>query len=173
MIKQKKMKAFSNFAFTGVVGGVIGIYVLLFALSFWNIHSYNKKLSDYENVLSTHVDKTNEKAKIAKKLGLITTTLKLSKNLKSNKEVSYRILAQIASSVPKRVKFDSVEYNGKDQVVIKGVAASDQDILKLISNLSSKKLIQQASLGSMSLPRSTSGGQPQKGFKIFVRVKRG
>ena len=173
MIKQKKMKAFSNFAFTGVVGGVIGIYVLLFALSFWNIHSYNKKLSDYENVLSTHVAKTNEKAKVAKKLGLIVTTLKLSKSLKSNKEVSYRILAQIASSVPKRVKFDSVEYNGKDQVIIKGVAASDQDILKLISNLSSKKLIKQASLGSMSLPKSSAGGQVRKGFKIFVKVKRG
>ena len=173
MIKQKKMKVFSNFAFTGVVGGVIGIYVLLFALSFWNIHSYNKKLSDYENVLSTHVAKTNEKAKVAKKLGLIVTTLKLSKSLKSNKEVSYRILAQIASSVPKRVKFDSVEYNGKDQVIIKGVAASDQDILKLISNLSSKKLIKQASLGSMSLPKSSSGGQVRKGFKIFVKVKKG
>ena len=173
MIKQKKMKAFSNFAFTGVVGGVIGIYVLLFALSFWNIHSYNKKLSDYENVLSMHVTKTNEKAKVAKKLGLIVTTLKLSKSLKSNKEVSYRILAQIASSVPKRVKFDSVEYNGKDQVIIKGVAASDQDILKLISNLSSQKLIKQASLGSMSLPKSSSGGQVRKGFKIFVKVKRG
>ena len=52
MIKQKKMKAFSNFAFTGVVGGVIGIYVILFALSFWNIHSYNKKLVDY-NIVSS------------------------------------------------------------------------------------------------------------------------
>jgi type IV pilus assembly protein PilN len=173
MIKQKKMKAFSNFAFTGVVGGVIGIYVLLFALSFWNIHSYSKKLSDYENVLSMYVTKTNEKAKVAKKLGLIVTTLKLSKSLKSNKEVSYRILAQIASSVPKRVKFDSVEYNGKDQVIIKGVAASDQDILKLISNLSSKNLIKQASLASMSLPKSSAGGQVRKGFKIFVKVKRG
>ena len=57
------------------------------------------------------------------------------KSLKSNKEISYRILAQIASSVPKRVKFDSVEYNGNNQVIIQGVAASDQDILKLISNL--------------------------------------
>ena len=66
-----------------------------------------------------------------------------------------------------------MEYNGKDQVIIKGVAASDQDILKLISNLSSKKLIKQASLGSMSLPKSTSGGQVRKGFKIFVKVKRG
>ncbi len=173
MIKQKKMKAFSNFAFTGVVGAVVGIYVILFALSFWNIHSYNKKLADYENVLSTHVAKTKEKAKVAKELNIIATTLQLSKSLKSNKEISYRILAQIAGSVPKRVKFESVEYNGKDQVIIKGVAASDQDILKLISNLSSKKLINQASLGSMSLPRSSAGGVMKKGFKVFVKVKRG
>ena len=102
MIKAKENESlFKLCVYKGVVGGVIGIYVLLFALSFWNIHSYNKKLSDYENVLSTHVATTNEKAKVAKKLGLITTTLKLSKSLKSNKEVSYRILAQIASSVPK------------------------------------------------------------------------
>ena len=168
MIKQKKMKAFSNFAFTGVVGGVIGIYVILFALSFWNIHSYNKKLVDYNNVLSTHAAKINEKAKVGKKLGVIATTLKLSKSLKSNKEISYRILAQVASSVPKRVRFDSVEYNGTDQVTIQGIAASDQDILKLIENLSKQKLIKQASLSSMKLP----GGQgAQKGFKIFVKVK--
>ena len=168
MIKQKKMKAFSNFAFTGVVGGVIGIYVILFALSFWNIHSYNKKLVDYNNVLSTHEATINEKAKVGKKLGVIATTLKLSKSLKSNKEISYRILAQVASSVPKRVRFDSVEYNGTDQVTIQGIAANDQDILKLIENLSKQKLIKQASLSSMKLP----GGQgAQKGFKIFVKVK--
>ena len=174
VIKQKKMKAFSNFAFTGVVGGVIGIYLILFTLSFWNIHSYNKKLVNYDNVLSMHVTKTKEKAKIAKELGVITTTLKLSKSLKSNKKISYRILAQIASSVPKRVKFDSVEYNGNDQVIIQGVAASDQDILKLISNLSSKKLVNQASLASMKLPTTKSGsGQVRKGFRIFVKVKGG
>ena len=168
MIKQKKMKAFSNFAFTGVVGGVIGIYAILFALSFWNIHSYNKKLVAYNNVLSTHAATINEKAKVGKKLGVIATTLKLSKSLKSNKEISYRILAQVASSVPKRVRFDSVEYNGTDQVTIQGIAASDQDILKLIENLSKQKLIKQASLSSMKLP----GGQgAQKGFKIFVKVK--
>jgi len=168
MIKQKKMKAFSNFAFTGVVGGVIGIYVILFALSFWNIHSYNKKLVNYNNVLSTHAATISEKAKVGKKLSVIATTLKLSKSLKSNKEISYRILAQIASSVPKRVRFDAVEYNGKDQVTILGMAASDQDILKLIENLSKQRLIKQASLSSMKLP----GGQgAQKGFKIFVKVK--
>ena len=168
MIKQKKMKAFSNFAFKGVVGAVIGIYAILFTLSFWNIHSYNKKLVDYSNVLSTHEATINEKAKVGKKLSVIATTLKLSKSLKSNKEISYRILAQIALSVPKRVRFDTVEYNGTNQVIIQGIAASDQDILKLIENLSKQKLIKQASLSSMKLP----GGQgAQKGFKIFVKVK--
>ena len=34
MIKQKKMKAFSNFAYKGVVGAVVGIYLILFALAF-------------------------------------------------------------------------------------------------------------------------------------------
>jgi len=168
------MKAFSNFAFTGVVGAVIGIYLILFALSFWNIHSYNKKLVNYDNVLSEHVAKTKETAKVAKELAVITTTLKLSKSLKSNKVISYRVLAQIASSVPKRVKFDSVDYNGNNQVIIQGVAATDQDILKLIGNLSSKKLINQASLSSMKLPTSSSaGGQPRKGFRIFVKIKKG
>ena len=96
---------------------------------------------------------------------------KLSKNLKSNKDASYRILAQIASSVPKRVKFDAVEYNGIDQVIIHGVAANDKDILKLITNLGKKKMIKQASLASMNLPRTSGTGQVLKGFKIFVRVE--
>ena len=157
-----------------MVGGVIGIYLILFTLSFWNIHSYNKKLNNYENVLSMHVVKTKEKAKSTKELGLITETLKLSKSLKSNKEISYRVLAQIASSVPNRVKFESVDYNGKSQVIIQGVAASDQDILRLIGNLSSKNLIQQASLTSMQLPtNSNATGQPSKGFKIFIKIKKG
>ena len=117
--------------------------------------------------------KLKKMQKISKELSLIVTTLKLSKSLKSNKDVSYRILAQIASSVPKRVKFNSVDYNGNDQVIIKGVAASDQDILKLISNLSTQNLINQASLGSMSLPKSRAGGVAKKGFKVFVSVKKG
>ena len=59
-------------------------------------------------------------------------SLQLSKSIKSNKTVSFRVLAQIASAVPKRVKFSKIEYNGSDLVVIEGTAFSDQDILKLI-----------------------------------------
>jgi len=171
MIKQKKMKAFSNFAYKGLVGGVVGIYLILFALAFWNIHSYNAKLTVYNTVVQEHENATKIKAKTAKELGVILTTLKLSKSLKSNKDASYRILAQIASSVPKRVKFESVEYNGTNQVTIQGVAATDKDILKLITNLGKQKMVNQASLSSMNLPRTSGGGQVLKGFRVFVRVK--
>tara|TARA_B100001123_G_scaffold354646_1_gene407218 strand:- start:490 stop:1008 length:519 start_codon:yes stop_codon:yes gene_type:complete len=171
MIKQKKMKAFSNFAYKGLVGGVVGIYVILFVLAFWNIHRYNSKLTAYNSVVQEHQNVTKIKAKTAKELGVILTTLKLSKNLKSNKDASYRILAQIASSVPKRVKFESVEYNGVNKVILQGVAATDKDILKLITNLGQQKMVKQASLSSMNLPRQSGTGQVLKGFKVFVMVK--
>jgi len=173
MIKQKKMKAFSNFAFKGTVAAIAGIYLILFVLSFWNIHSYNKKLADYDKVAKLHISKTKEKGTITKKLKIITTALQLSQSLKSNKDLTYRALAQIASSVPKKVKFDVLEYNGKDLITIQGLAASDQDILKLINNLSNQKLIKQASLSSMKLPKQskTQGGVQFKGFRIFVRIK--
>ena len=105
-------------------------------------------------------------------LKLITTTLKLSNSLKSNKDLSYRILAQIASSVPKRVRFDKVDFDGKLTVTIQGIAASDQDILKFISNLSKQKLIKQASLSSMKLPTRKAGTVTMKGFRVFVKIKR-
>ena len=166
MIAQKKAKAFSNFAFKGVVGVVAVIYIVLFGFSFWQITDLNKKIVNYEEVVQTHELRTLEKNKYAKEIGLILKSLKLSKSIKSNKSVSFRVLAQIASAVPKRVKFSSIEYNGADLVIIEGSAFSDQDILKLISNLNNKKLISQASLASMTLPNEQQGSQTMKGFKI-------
>ena len=97
-------------------------------------------------------------------------SLQLSNSIKSNKTVSFRVLAQIASAVPNRVKFDSVDYDGKRQVVITGIAAGDNDILQLIRNLQSKSLIKQASLSSMKMPNAKAGQQIMKGFKVFVKV---
>ena len=71
-------------------------------------------------------------------------------------------MAQIASSVPKRLRFDRVDYNGKNRVTIQGVAASDQDILKFIENLGKQKLIKQASLGSMNTKRKSVNQMVQK-----------
>jgi len=172
MIKQKKMKVFSNFAFKGVVGIVALIYVALFGLSFWNIQKYNKALVGYESVKNTHESTSIQKNDLVKKIGLMTKTLNLSNSIKSNKKINYRILAQVASSVPNRVRFQSLEYNGSDLLVIMGDAFSDQDILKLIANLNTKSLVSQASLASMNLPKATEGSsQVMKGFKIAVILK--
>ena len=172
MFKQKKMKAISGFAFKGIAASIAALYIILFSLSFWNIFSYNNQLADYDKVKKIHKEKGLEDKKISKELKLIEQTLKLSRTLKSNKELTYRVLAQVASSVPKRVRFDKVEYNGKYNLTIQGIAATDQDILRFIENLSKQKLIEQASLSSMKLPKATVGGATMKGFRVFVKLKR-
>jgi|TARA_B110000037_G_scaffold54986_1_gene67328 type IV pilus assembly protein PilN len=166
MIAQKKAKVFSNFAFKGIVGVVGIIYIVLFGLAFWQINTINKKLDGYDQVIAQHELKVMEKNKVAKDLGKINKSLKLSRSIFSNKTISFRVLAQVASSVPKRVRFKSVEYNGSDLVIIEGEAYSDQDILKLIDNLNGKKLISQATLASMSLPNQQAGQIAMKAFRI-------
>jgi type IV pilus assembly protein PilN len=173
VMKQKKMKAISGFAFKGITAAVAGIYLVLFGLSFWNIFSYNSKLKQYEIVKADHTKIVQEKKIVSKELGLINTSLKLSKSLSSNKELTYRILAQVASSVPNRVRFDKVDYDGSRNLIVQGVAASDQDILKFIDNLGKQNLIEQASLSSMRLPKGRAGTVTMKGFRVIVKIKRG
>jgi len=171
MMAQKKAKIFSNFAFKGVVGVVVVIYVALFGLSFWQIKSLSARLVGYEQVIQEHELKNLEKTKYGKEVGIMVKSLNLSQSIQSNKKFSFRILAQIASSVPRRVKFNSIDYDGANLVIIEGIASTDQDILKLIDNLNGQKLISQASLASMSLPEGNTAGQPKmKGFKIACIV---
>ena len=172
VMKQKKMKAISGFAFKGITAAVAAIYLVLFGLSFWNIISYNNELKQYEAVKKDHIKIIKQKKIVSKEFKVINTSLKLSKTLKSNKELTYRILAQVASSVPNRVKFDQVVFNGSDRLTIQGLAATDQDILRFIENLSKQKLVEQASLSSMRLPKSSAGSATMKGFRVFVKIKR-
>ncbi len=171
MMQQKRAKDFSNFAFKGIVGVVAAIYIVLFGLSFWQITTLNNKISDYDQVVQNHEIKSGEVAKLSKELGKLKKQMELSNSIKSNKKISFRVLAQIASAVPKRVKFTKLDYNGSNQILIEGMAASDQDILKLISNLNNKKLISQASLASMTLPNSSNANNAMKGFLIACKLE--
>ena len=172
MIQQKRAKAFSNFAFKGIVGVVAAVYIILFGLSFWQITVLNKKISDYDQVVQNHKSINEEIDNLSKTLGKLNKQMELSKSIKSNKKISFRVLAQIASAVPKRVKFTKLDYNGSNQVLIEGMAASDQDILKLISNLNNKKLISQASLASMTLPNTgNNANNTMKGFLIACKLE--
>ena len=171
MMAQKKAKAFSNFAFKGIVGAVSIIYIVLFGLSFWQISTLNNNISDYDQVLQSHELNKIKVEKISIELSKLNKSLELSKSIQSNKKISFRVLAQIASAVPKRVRFLKIDYNGSNQIIIEGMAASDQDILKLISNLNSKKLISQASLASMMLPNNNAANtRNMKGFIIACKL---
>ena len=70
--------------------------------------------------------------------------------------MTYRVLAQVASSVPNRVRFNSVDFSGTYKLTIQGIAASDQDILQFIENLSKQKLVEQASLSSIDYQREVA-----------------
>ena len=71
--------------------------------------------------------------------------------MQSNKKVSYSALAQNASSVPKGIRFQGIEFKGVETAVISGDADSDQSILKLVANLNKRKLIKHASITSMKI----------------------
>ena len=173
IIAEKKAKFFSNFAFKGAVGIVAIIYIILFSISFWQITDLNKKIVNYEKIVSAHKATDKERKKYKSELGKMTKSLNLSKSIKSNKVISFRILSQVASSVPRGVKFTSIDYDGKKRLIIEGSSANDQNILQLIRNLNGKKLIKQATLATMSSSSSgnTSDGKNLKGFKIISTIK--
>tara|TARA_B110000444_G_scaffold256903_1_gene294256 strand:- start:1883 stop:3592 length:1710 start_codon:yes stop_codon:yes gene_type:complete len=173
IISEKKTKFLSNFAFKGVIGLVSLVYVILFSISFWQIMDLNKKTVNYENIVQEHSNFQVQQEKYSKDLRKMTTSLELSKSISSNKVINFRVLAQIASSVPRGVKFKSLDYDGNNQLIIEGSSSNDQNILQLIKNLNEKKLINQATLATMN---SVSTGQASnakdlKGFKIICKLE--
>ena len=99
--------------------------------------------------------------------------LDLGKLVNSNQARSYRSLAQVTRSVPQRVQFTKMTFDGNDSLIIEGVAFSDQDILNFISNLNAKSLIEQASLAAMKNQTGdqAAGNNNKKGFTINCKLK--
>ena len=171
IIAEKKAKFFSNFAFKGVIGIVSLIYIILFSGAFWQIINLNKKIVDYNKIVQVHQTTEVERGKHLKELGKMTKSLELSKSIKSNKVLSFKLLSQVASSVPRGVKFTSLDYDGKKRLIIEGSSSNDKNILQLIRNLNEKKLISQATLANMASSGRSSDGKNLKGFKIICTVK--
>ena len=98
-------------------------------------------------------------------------SLELGKMVSSNQTASYRALAQITRSVPIRVNFTKMTFDGSNSVIIEGMAFSDQDILNFISNLNAKSLIDQASLAAMKVEGENNQSNNKKGFIINCKLK--
>ena len=173
-VRQKsKMKFLSGFAFKGLAGGIVGIYLILIGLSFFQISQNKDKLLQFDQVQNEFNIINAEFSSLMKKKREMQKSLNLGKMVHSNQVVSYRALAQIGRSVPVRVQFNKLKYNGSNNIEIEGSAYSDQDILNFISNLNSKELIAQASLLSMNVPSSDQGQSSanKKGFVILCKLK--
>jgi len=173
--QQNRIKFLSGFAVKGLAGFVVGIYVLLIALSFLQLSLNKNKLLEFDQV-QTEFDKINsDYSKLLKKKKEMETALKLGNKVNSNQVRSYRALAQITRSVPARVQFTKMDFDGASKVTIEGSAFSDQDILNFIGNLNKKSLIAQASLAKMNVSNA-EGEQSvsnKKGFTILCLLKVG
>ena len=171
--QQNKLKFLSGFALKGVAGAVAGIYLLLIIFSYFQISSNEEKLAQFDEV-QMEFDKLNiQFSKLAKKRREMQKSLDLGKMINSNQATSYRTLAQVTRSVPLRVNFSKITFDGDNSLIIEGMAFSDQDILNFIANLNAKSLIEQASLATMKVVNSESatGSNNKKGFVINCKLK--
>ena len=172
--RQSKMKFLSGFAMKGLVGGIAALYLFLIGFSFFQISSNKSKLVDESNIQQEFNLVSIEHKKLKKTVSDMEKALKLGGMVSSNQTASYRALAQITRSVPQRVQFTNLNYDGEKQVIITGLAFSDQDIINFISNLNGKDLIEQASLKAMNVPKGQNDLQSannKKGFTILCRLK--
>ena len=171
--QQNKLKFLSGFALKGVASFVAGIYLLMIVFSYFQISNNKEKLIEFDQV-QMDFDKLNIKfSKLAKKRREMQKSLDLGKMINSNQATSYRTLAQVTRSVPLRVNFTKITFDGKDSLIIEGMAFSDQDILNFIGNLNAKSLIEQASLAAMKVETSeaSAGNNNKKGFIINCKLK--
>ena len=171
--QQNKIKFLSGFALKGFAGAIAGIYLLLIGLSFFQYNSNKEKLLTFDQVQG-EFDRVNSRySKLMKQKNEMQLALKLGELVNSNQIHSYRALAQITRSVPIRVQFTKMEFDGSTNISIQGSAFSDQDILNFIGNLNAKSLIEQASLVSMDVSTSETeqSSSNKKGFTILCKLK--
>jgi len=169
--RQNRMKFISGFAFKGLAAGIVGLYILLTTFSFIEINSNKEKLANFDQI-QTEFDLINiEHNKLMKTNNEMRKSLQLGQLINSNQIISYKVLAQITRSVPIRVQFTKLNFNGVDEVIIEGTAFADQDIINFISNLNQKPSIDQASLVKMNVPdQQTQSSGNTKGFTIMCKL---
>ena len=173
-LRQKgRLKFLTGFAFKGIAGVVAAIYLILIVTSYFQIKSNNEILNEFDQVQLEHDQLNSKFSKLKKRKREIDKSLELGKLVSSNQVQSYRALAQISRSVPLRVNFTNLKFDGKNNIIITGLAFSDQDILNFISNLNSKTLIAQASLTNMKeeAQDQNSASKNKKGFTINCILK--
>ena len=169
-----KLKFLSGFAFKGGASLIAAIYIVMSIFSYFQIQSNKSKLVNFDEIQVEYDTLQSEYQTKSNKLYGMMASLELGKVVGSNQINSYRALAQVARSVPARVQFTKMVFDGENSIKIEGKAFSDQDILNFINNLNAKKLVKQASLVTMNVQTSTEEGDSstnKKGFEIACIIE--
>ena len=172
--RQTKMKFLSGFAMKGLAGGIAALYLFLMGFSILQINLNKGKLENFSKIEAEFNKINSQNLKLTKQVNDMNKALKLGTLVNSNQVISYRALAQITRSVPQRVQFTTLNFDGKSEVIISGLAFSDQDIINFIKNLNNKDLVEQASLRGMNVPKGQGDLQSannKKGFSILCKLK--
>ena len=168
--QQGRLKFLSGFAFKGLAIGIAILYLSLIGLSVLQINKNKKILAEFDSVQMEFDNYNIQFSKLIKRKREMDKSLELGKLVNSNQIISYKALAQITRSVPLRVNFSKMIFDGSSNITIEGMAFSDQDILNFISNLNEKSLIDQASLVAMKVDNQDSNSN-KKGFTILCKLK--
>ena len=172
--KTAKLKFLSGFAFKGAASAIAAIYILMSIVSYFQIQSNKSKLVNFNEIQMEYETLQSEYQANSNKLYGMMASLELGKIVGSNQINSYKALAQVARSVPARVQFTKMVFDGENSIKIEGKAFSDQDILNFINNLNAKKLVKQASLVTMNVQTSSEEGDSstnKKGFEIACVIE--
>jgi len=166
--KTAKLKFLSGFAVKGLASAIAAIYIILSIYSYFQIQSNKTILVNAANIQMEYDNLNNQYQTYNSKLIEMKLSLALGDMVNSNQINTYRAIAQVARSVPARVQFTKMVFDGEDVINIEGRAFSDQDILNFINNLNAKKLVKQASLVTMNVQsdENDEASTNKKGFQI-------
>jgi len=162
VMNQEKMKFLSRW---GIV--IFAVLIILFAS--WSFFSDNSKLERVDNLMIEYNNletlKNNKLAilnDIKVKQKSLSGMLEVSKTLTSNQGFMYSVLLGVNSSVPQGVSLNIINYPGGNAITLTGLSISDQNILQFITNLQNIKVIDKASLLTMSIIK-----KEKRTFKSF------
>ena len=159
---QEKMKFISRW---GIV--IFTALVVLFAT--WSFFSDSSKLERVDNLMVEYNNLEmlkNDKQMILDNIKIeqksLGGMLEVSKTLTSNQGFMYSVLLGVNTSVPQGVSLNNINYPGGDTMTLTGLSVSDQNILQFIANLQNTKVIDKASLLTMSIVK-----KEKRTFKSF------
>tara|TARA_B110001454_G_scaffold129940_1_gene121127 strand:- start:785 stop:2857 length:2073 start_codon:yes stop_codon:yes gene_type:complete len=170
--QQNKIKFLSGFAFKGLAITIAIIYFVLIGYSTTQYYFNKEKLLAFGEIKGNY-ERVSARFNIKeKKFAKMDASLKIGQNLNSNQAQSYRAMAQVARSVPGRVKPTKIEYNGENQMLIEGLAYENGDVNIFNKNLNNKSLIKLAQVDGTTSATSeqTKSSSMKRSFKIKVTL---